>query len=140
MRNRHAAASFFVLIFLLAGVLAFPMRAVAGTTDLLAAVKNVSGESDKLRSLMSDITASQIHLVNVQSVMTDAQRSAYQSALHKNASGISDLRDTLNHTTLTGDDGVIITLKKLLLKQNITIEQITGVHVGDDKSITLFYQ
>jgi hypothetical protein len=72
--------------------------------------------------------------------MSDAQNAAYQSALHKNASTIADLRDTLNHTTVTGDDGVLITLKKVLLKQNVSIDRVIGVYVGGDNQITLFYQ
>ena len=140
MANRHAAAALSVLMLLSAGVRALPAHAAGSTSDLLAAVKNVSSESDKFRSLMSGINASQIHLVNAQSVMSDSQKSAYQAAMHKNASDIADLRDTLNHTTVTGDDGVLITLKRLLLKQNITIDQIIGVHIGGDNQITLFYQ
>ena len=140
MAHRHAAAALSVLMFVLTGAFALPAHAAGSTSDLLAAVKNVSSESDKFRSMMSDLNASQIHLVNAQSVMSDAQRAAYDSAVHKNASEISDLRDTLNHTTVTGSDGVLITLRKLLLRQNITIDQVTGVYVGGDRQITLFYQ
>lgn len=140
MANRHAAAALSVLIFALANVFALAAYAAGDTSDLLAAVKNVSSQSDRFRSMMGDLNASQIHLVNAQSVMSGAQRTAYQAALHKNASEIADLRDTLNHTTVTGEDGVLITLKKVLLKQNITIDQVIGVYVGTDKQITLFYQ
>lgn len=140
MANRHAAAALSVLMFVLTGAYALPAHAAGSTSDLLAAVKNVSSESDKFRSMMGDLNASQIHVVNAQSMMSDAQRTAYNAALHKNASDIADLRDTLNHTTVTGSDGVLITLKKLLLRQDVTIDRITGVYVGDDKQITLFYQ
>lgn len=139
MANRHAAAALSVLMFVLAGAFAQPAHAAGGTSDLLAAVNNVSGESDKFRSMMSNINASQIHVVNVQSVMSATDENAYKKALKKNASGISDLRDTLNHTTVTGSDGVLITLRRLLQRQNVTIEQINGVYVGSDGTITLFY-
>lgn len=140
MANRHAAAALSVLMFVFAGALAQPAHAAGSTSDLLAAVKNVSGESDKFRSMMSNINASQIHLVNARSVMSATDDTAYRSALRKNASDISDLRETLNHTTVTGNDGVLITLRKLLLRQNITIDEIIGVYVGSDEQITLFYQ
>jgi Tfp pilus assembly protein PilW len=140
MANRLGAAALSVLMFVLAGAFAQPAYAAGGTSDLLAAVNNVSGESDKFRSMMSNINASQIHVVNVQSMMSTTDESAYRKALKKNASGIADLRDTLNHTTVTGSDGVLITLRKLLQRQNVTIEQINGVYVGSDGTITLFYQ
>lgn len=139
MANRLGAAALSVLMFVLAGVFAHPAYAASGTSDVVAAVNNVSGESDKFRSMMSNINASQIHVVNVQSVMSATDENAYKKALKKNASGISDLRDTLNHTTVTGSDGVLITLRRLLQRQNVTIEQINGVYVGSDGTITLFY-
>ncbi len=140
MANRHAAAALSILMFGLAATHALPARAAGSTSDLLAAVRNVSGESDKFRSMMANINANQIHLVTVQSAMSSNDESAYKSALRKNASDISDLRDTLNHTTVTGSDGVLITLRKLLMQKNVTIDQVTGVYVGSDGQITLFYQ
>jgi hypothetical protein len=140
MANRHAAAALSVLVFALAFAFASSAHAAGSNPDLLAAVKNVSSESTKFRSMMANLNESQIHVVNVQSVMSGSQESALKAALHKNASDIADLRDTLNHTTLTGSDGVLVTLRKVLLKQNVSIEQVVGVHIGDDGSITLFYQ
>lgn len=138
MANRHAAAALSILVFVLAGS-ALAAQA-ADTSNLLAAVRNVSSESGKFRSMMANINASQIHLVNVQSIMSSSDEAAYRSALRKNASDISDLRDTLNTTTVTGSDGVLITLRKLLLQKNVTIDQINGVYVAGDGQITLFYQ
>ena len=138
MAIRHAAAALAAALFLVANLAPLHVRAAGSTSDLLAAVNNVSTQSNKFRSLMSNISASQIHMVNVQSVMSD--EGAYRKALHKNASDISDLRDTLNHTTVTGNDGVLITLRNLLLRQNITIDRVTGVYVTADGQITLFYQ
>jgi hypothetical protein len=140
MAHRHAAAALSVLTFVFAGLLTAPVHAAGGTSNLLAAVKNVSSESDKFRSMMSNINANQIHMVSAQSVMSASEASAYKTALRKNASDISDLRDTLNHTTVTGTDGVLVTLPRLLKRQNITIDQIVGVYVGGDGQITLFYQ
>lgn len=140
MAKRHAAAALSILMFVLAGAFAQPAQAAGNTSDLLAAVRNVSSQSDKFRSRMSNINAGQLHLVNVESVMSASDESAYKSAIRKNASDIADLRDTLNSTTVTGTDGVLITLRKLLMRQNITIDQITGVYVAGDGQITLFYQ
>lgn len=140
MANRYAAAALSILMFVFAGAYALPAQAAGGSSDLLAAVNNVSSESNKFRSMMSDINASQIHVVNVQSVMSESQQGAYTKALRKNASEISDLRDTLNHTTVTGTDGVLVTLPRLLLRQEVTIDQIIGVFVGGDGQITLFYR
>ncbi len=140
MTNRHAAAALPMLILLFLAVSPLPVRAAGGTSELLAAVKNVSSESDKFRSLMSNLDASQFHVVNAQTVMSAQDESAYKAALRKNASSIADLRDTLNHTTLTGTDGVVTTLRKVLLRENVSIDQVIGVHVGGDGQITLFYQ
>lgn len=140
MANRHVATALSVLMFVLACALAQPARAAGNTSDLLAAVNNVSSESDKFRSMMSNLNATQIHVVNAQSVMTASEEAACKKAVRKNASDISDLRDTLNHTTVTGTDGVLITLKRLLQRQNVSIDQIIGVYVGGDGQITLFYQ
>lgn len=139
MAHRHAAAALSVLTFVFAGLLTAPAHAAGGTSDLLAAVKNVSSESDKFRSMMSNINASQIHVVNVQSVMSPSDEAAYKKALRKNASDIADLRDTLGHTTVTGSDGVLVTLTKLLAKQSIMVDQVVAVYVSGDQ-ITLFYQ
>jgi hypothetical protein len=140
MANRHAAAALSVLMLALTGVFASPVYAAGTNPDLLAAVKNVSGQSTKFRSMMSNLTESQIHVVSTQSVMSSSQESAFKMALKRNASDIADLRDTLNHTTLTGSDGVLVTLRKVLQRQNISIDQVVGVYVGDDGQITLFYQ
>ncbi len=138
MAKRHAAAALSLLMLALAGALASPVYADTNP-NLLAAVKNVSSESDKFRSMMSNLTESQIHVVNVQNAMSASDESAFKAALRKNASTISDLRDTLNHTTLTGSDGVLVTLRKVLLRQNVTIDQVVGVHVDADGQVTLFY-
>lgn len=140
MAKRHAAAALSILMFVLVGAFAQPAQAAGSTSDLLAAVNNVSSESGKFRSRMGDLNAGQIHLVNVENVMSAGTEPAYKSAVRKNASDIADLRDTLNTTTVTGTDGVLITLRKLLMRRNITIDQITGVYVGGDGQITLFYQ
>jgi len=140
MAHTHAAVALSVLTLVLSGVLAAPVHAAGGNSDLLAAVKNVSSESDKFRSMMSNINATQIHLVSAQSAMSASQAAAYKTALRKNASDISDLRDTLNHTTVTGADGVLVTLPRLLKRQNIAIDQVVGIYVGGDGQITLFYQ
>lgn len=141
MANRHGAAALIaVLAFLVAGATAVQAAASGNSTQLLAAVKSVGTQADKFRSMMSDLDASQFHFVNVQSVLSSEQQSAYASAVKKNASDIADLRDTLNHTTVTGTDGIVTPLRKILLAQNLTVGQIVGVYVGSDRQITLFYQ
>lgn len=138
MRNRLIAASFVVVLGALGS--AGPCYAAGNSTELIAAVKNVSTQSDKLRSMMSNLSANQFHLVSARSVLADGDETAFRASIKKNASDISDLRDTLTHTTVTGDDGVVIPLRKLLLTKNVTIDQIVGVYVGSDGQITLFYQ
>jgi hypothetical protein len=129
-------------LLLLALALALPARifAAGASGELIAAVKNVSSQADKLRSMMSNLNASQFHVVNVRNVLSSGDEAAFKSSVKKNASDISDLRDTLTHTTVTGDDGVVVPLRKVLLGKNITIDQVVGVYVGGDGQITLFYQ
>ena len=100
-------------------------------------MKNVSTQADKLRSMMSNLNASQFHLVNARNVLSSSDETAYQSSMKKNAADISDLRDTLTHTTVTGDDGVVVPLRKVLLGKNISVNQIIGVYVENDGQITL---
>ena len=102
----------------------------AGSGDYAAAVKNMPAESDKFRSLMSNLSVAQFHFVSV---------SADAATLRKNASAIADLRDTLGHATLVDNQGVVIPLRKVLQGKNLTIDQIVGIYVGGNQ-ITLFYQ
>jgi hypothetical protein len=90
--------------------------------------------------MMSNLNASQFHVVNVRNVLSSGDEAAFKASIKKNAGDISDLRDTLTHTTVTGDDGVVVPLRKVLLSKNITIDQVVGVYVGGDGQITLFYQ
>jgi hypothetical protein len=112
----------------------------AGSGELIAAVKNVSSQADKFRGMMSNLNASQFHVVNVRNVLSAGDEAAFRASIKKNAGDISDLRDTLTHTTVTGDDGVVVPLRKVLLSKNITIDQVVGVYIGGDGQITLFYQ
>ncbi len=139
MATRHLAA-FSTLLLFLALAPGPPVLAAGGSVELIAAVKNVSTQADKLRSMMSNLNASQFHVVNVRSVLSSQDESAYKASVKKNATDISDLRDTLTHTTVTGDDGVVVPLRKVLLTKNVTIDQVVGVYVGGDGQITLFYQ
>ena len=61
------------------------------------------------------------------------------ATLRKNASAIADLRDTLGHATLLDDQGVVVSLRKILQGKNLTIDHIVGIYVGGSQ-ITLFYQ
>lgn len=140
MPTRYAAAAVSIALLVFSFAATARGRAAENGSTLLAAVKNVSGESDKFRSMMADLNAAQIHLVNVQNVMTGSESSAYKAALRKNQSQIADLRDTLNTTTVTGTDGVLITLKKLLLQKNVTVNQVIGVYVHRGGQITVFYE
>jgi hypothetical protein len=140
MAKRHVAAAFPVIILVLASAFVTPAYAAGDSSELMTAVKNVSAQADKFRSMMSNLNASQFHVVNVASVMNPGDQSSYQSSLKKNASEISDLRDTLTHTTVTGDDGVVVPLRKVLVTKNVTIDQVIGVFVANDGQITLFYR
>lgn len=111
----------------------------ASSADLMTAVKNVSAQSDKFRSLMSNLSLSEFHFVNVGDVLAASDRTGFKSSLKKNAPGIADLRDTLNHTTLTDASGTITTLRKVLLAKNLSIDQIVAVYVAGTE-ITLYYQ
>jgi hypothetical protein len=114
-----------------AAIFSSPILA-AGSADLAAAVKNMPAQSDKFRSMMSNLSVTQFHFVNVAGEVDSA-------TLHKNASAIADLRDTLGHATLTDYQGVVVSLRKVLQGKNLTVDQIVGVYVGVGQ-ITLFYQ
>jgi len=116
---------------LLAASSALPAVA-AGSAEYAAAVKNIPAQSDKFRSMMSNLSAAQFHFVNVAGQVDAA-------TLKKNAAAISDLRDTLSHATLVDNQGIVVTLSKVLLSKNLTIAQIVGISIGGTQ-ITLFYQ
>jgi hypothetical protein len=108
-----------------------PARA-AGTADYAAAVKNLPAQSDKFRSMMSNLSVSQFHFVSVAG-------EADAVTLRKNAAAIADLRETLGHATLVDNQGIVITLRKVLQAKNLSVDQIVGIYVGGNQ-ITLFYQ
>jgi len=116
---------------LLPAIFSSPVAA-AGSADLAAAVKNMPAQADKFRSLMSNLSATQFHFVDVAGQLDAA-------TLRKNAANIADLRETLSHATLEDNQGVVTTLRKVLLGKNLTIDQIVAVYVGGTQ-ITLFYQ
>lgn len=137
MKRRHLA----IIVSLLAlfAASATPVKA-SDSTQLLTALKAMPAQADKFRAMMSNLNASQFHLVNASGVMDSADGSAYKLSLKKDASALADLRDTLSHTTVTGMDGVITPLRKVLQNKSVTIDQVIGVFVGGDGQITLFYQ
>lgn len=138
MRTRVLLAAISTLI--LAVAFCANSSAAGSSGQLMNAVANVSTQADKLRSMMSNLTASQFHLVNARSVLGESEEAAFKSSLRKNATDISDLRETLTHTTVTGDDGVVVPLRKVLLTKNVLVDQVIGVYVAGDGQITLFYQ
>ncbi|MGZ3561028.1 MAG: hypothetical protein ACXVAS_04220 [Vulcanimicrobiaceae bacterium] len=127
----------------LAGALALVPQPAGGAqatyAQLMTALKNGSSEADKFRGMMAGLTAAEFHLVNVQTLLSGNDRAAYQSALKKGATEIADLHETLTHTTLTGDDGIVELLSTMLKKQSLLVAQVVAVHV-DGNQITLFYQ
>lgn len=127
MRFTHLVAA----AFCLASLSALPALA-AGSGEFAAAVKNMPAQSDKFRSMMSNLSVAQFHFVNVAGEVDAA-------TLRKNASAIADLRDTLSHATLVDNQGIVVTLRKVLLSKNLTIDQIVGISIGGTQ-ITLFYQ
>ncbi len=136
MKIRHLA----VVLSMLALFASFIAPAKASdSTQLLAALKAMPAQADKFRTMMSNLNASQFHLVNASSVM-DAGDATYKTSLKKDAATLADLRETLSHTTVTGADGVIEPLRKVLQTKSVTIDQVIGVYVGGDNQITLFYQ
>jgi hypothetical protein len=116
---------------LLAASFASPVFA-AGSADYAAAVKTMPAQSDKFRSMMSNLSVAQFHFVSVAGEVDAA-------TLRKNASAIADLRDTLDHATLVDGQGIVVTLRKVLQSKNLTVDHIVGISVGGGQ-ITLFYQ
>ncbi len=110
----------------------FASPAFAAGSGFTAAVKNMPAASDKFRSMMSNLSVAQFHFVNVGGEVDPA-------TLRKNASAIADLRDILGHATLVDDQGVVVSLRKVLLSKNLTIDHIVGISIGGTQ-ITLFYQ
>jgi hypothetical protein len=137
MERRHFAAAF-ALLCLLAAI---PLTVKgADSSQLMVALRTMPAQADKFRSMMSNLNASQFRLVSVQSAMSAGDEAAFKTSMKKNAGDLADLRDTLQHTTVTGADGVVTPLKKVLLAKNVSIEQVIGVYVAGDGQITLFYQ
>jgi hypothetical protein len=104
----------------------------ASSADFSAAVKNMPAQSDKFRSMMSNLSVAQFHFVNVGGDVDPA-------TLRRNASAIADLRDTLGHATLLDNQGIVVSLRKVLQSKNLTIDHIVGISIGGTQ-ITLFYQ
>ena len=138
-KHRLASAlSTGLFVMFLIGAPGAPASA-ADSSELVAAVKTVGAQTDKLRAMMADLSQNQFQVVSVQSVLSPADEPAFRAAVQKNAADIADMRETLTHTTLTGNDGVVMPLSKLLQAQDVKINQVVGVYVGGGR-ITLFYQ
>ncbi len=137
LRLAPALTSVFLLV-LLAGLNTQPAYA-ASSSDLVTAVKNVAAQTDKLRSMMADLTQNEFQVVDESTVLASGDEAEFRAALKKNASDIADMRDTLTHTTLTGTDGVVMPLAKLLQGQNVKISQVVGIYISGSQ-ITIFYQ
>ncbi|HEX5274743.1 MAG TPA: hypothetical protein VFW34_05650 [Candidatus Rubrimentiphilum sp.] len=110
----------------------FASPGFAAGSDFAAAVKNMPAQSDKFRSMMSNLSVAQFHFVSVAGEVDPAM-------LKKNASAIADLRDTLGHATLTDNQGIVVPLRKVLQSKNLTVDNIVGISVGGSQ-ITLYYQ
>lgn len=133
MKSRHLA--FLVSLLAVLYAAAAPARA-SDSTNLVTALKAMPAQADKFRSMMSNLNASQFHVVNAGDMMS----AEFKTSLKKDSSDIADLRDTLTHTTVTGADGVVVPLRKILTAKNVSIDQVIGIYVGGDGQITLFYQ
>ena len=139
MANRILAAALSPVFFSVFLALTSAPAGAASSAELVTAVKNVAAQTDKLRSMMADLSQSQFQIVNAQSVMSAGDEAQVRAALRKNAADVSDMRETLSHTTLTGNDGVIMPFSKLLQAQNLKIAQVIGIYVNGNQ-ITVFYQ
>ena len=142
MAKAHLAAAlssvlFFAFIF---GALAAPSLG-ASSGDLLNAVKTTAAQTDKLRSMMANLNQSQFKVVSVASVLSSGDEAAFRAEMKKNASDIADMRETLAHTTMTGNDGVIMSVAKFLDGENppVKISQVAAISIAGD-SVTLYYQ
>ncbi len=114
-----------------AALCASPVLA-AGSAEFATAFRNMPAQSDKFRSMMSNLSVAQFHFVNVGGEADPAM-------LRRNAAAIADLRDTLGHATLLDSQGVVVSLRKVLQSKNLTIDHIVGISIGGTQ-ITLFYQ
>jgi len=123
--------SYALVAALLPAVIFSSPTLAAGSADFTAAVKSLPAQSDKFRSMMSNLSVTQFHFVSVAGAADPA-------TMHKNASAIADLRDTLGHATLVDSQGVVMPLRKLLQSKNLTVDQIVGIYVSGGQ-ITLFY-
>lgn len=141
MAKPHGAAAFSLGLLILALTPSTPLFAAGNdSVELITAVKNVSTQADKLRSMMSNLNAGQFHVIRVPSALSSGDEATYRTSIRKNAADITDLRDTLGHCTVTGLDGVVVPLRKVLLTKNVSIDQVMGVYVAGNGEITLFYQ
>lgn len=104
----------------------------AGSSELTAALKTMPAQADKFRSMMGNLTISQFHFVNVAGAVDSA-------TLRKNSSEIADLRDTLNHATLEDNQGIVTSLRKVMLAKELTIDQVVAIYVSGTQ-VTLYYQ
>lgn len=135
-----AALSSVLFLAFIFGALAAPGLG-ASSGDLLNAVKTAAAQTDKLRSMMANLNQSQFKVVSVDSVLSSGDEAAFRTAMKKNAADLADMRDTLSHTTMTGNDGVIMSVAKLLDGQSppVKISQIAAMSIAGDE-VTLYYQ
>lgn len=124
----------------LAALLLTMGTASAAPSGLAGTIDTISAQTAKFRGLMGTLNQSQFHLVDEQTLLASSAGAAANAAIKKHASDIAGLRDTLMHTTMTGSDGVILSLPMMLKAQNVTVDQIIGIQVGSDNSVTLYYQ
>ena len=128
MTVRHGAALLALLFSLSAALPA------CAAPDALNALKTIGAQTDKYRSLMSNLTSSEFHLVAVPS----SEASSVAATAKKEASSITGLRESLAASTMTDAAGVITTMQQFLKPSGITVDRIVAVSVQNGQ-ITLFY-
>ncbi|HZT12294.1 MAG TPA: hypothetical protein VFA29_05815 [Candidatus Baltobacteraceae bacterium] len=135
-KPRLAAALAAVFLYAVLSAAFGAQSLAASSGELLSAIKTLPAQTDKLRGMMADLNESQFKLVDVSALADDA---AVRAALKKGAADVADMRDTLTHTTLTGNDGVVTSVAKLLGAKDLKISQVVAISVTGSQ-VTLYYQ
>ena len=135
-KPRLAAGLAAVFLFAVLSAAFCAQSLAASSGELLSAIKTLPAQTDKLRGMMADLNESQFKLVDVSALADDE---AVRAALKKGAADVADMRDTLTHTTLTGNDGVVTSVARLLGAKDLKISQVVAISVTGSQ-VTLYYQ
>lgn len=100
-------------------------------TSLLSAINASAGQSEKLKA-MTEVTAANVQLVNVEDLIKGENVDSLQSALKKNEADLATLRTTLGANT--GFTGVLTANATPL-----TATDVVATDVGPDGKVIVYY-